>query len=228
MAPRNKRCRHILKPPQAAGFMPGISSSDNNAVVVLFEEYEALRLADYEQLRHDEAAALMRVSRPTFARMYESVRQKLALAFVESRSVVFSAGCAYFQSENITSKNNDVLVNLINTDMNKIVAIPCEGGVLSGHFGHAAEFAFVLCEGSEVKSVTMQQAPPHEPGLLPRWVAENGANVVIAGGMGSKAVELFRGNGVDVLTGAPGLEVEVLAKQFVDGKLTGGDNRCDH
>jgi len=209
--------------------LPDNNSSVNDAVVVLFEEYEALRLADYELLKHDAAALQMGVSRATFARIYESVRRKLAAAFVEAKPVVFQSGCAYFEHKNAEIQVvNNIIKPQTQSDMNKVIAIPCESGILTAHFGHAPEFAFVSCEGNEVKSVTMQSAPPHEPGLLPRWVAERGANVVIAGGMGSKAIELFRQNGVDVVTGVSGLEVEVLAKQFIDGKLTGGGNRCDH
>jgi predicted Fe-Mo cluster-binding NifX family protein len=112
--------------------------------------------------------------------------------------------------------------------MNEIVAIPCEAGVLANHFGHAPEFAFVEIENSSVKAVTMKKPPQHEPGILPRWVSENGATTVIAGGMGGKAIELFRQNNVNVVTGALNLEVEALATQFAEGKLTGGGNRCDH
>lgn len=229
MKPRNKRCRHILNPPQVVRYLPDCLDNDKEPVVLLFEEFEALRLADYELLKHDAAASHMRISRATFARIYESVRRKLAKAFVEARPVVFQSGFSFFEHKNIHSQ----LVNrnyqpLNELEMNKVIAIPCESGVLAGHFGHASEFAFITCEGNEVRTVAMEAAPAHEPGLLPRWVAERGAKVVIAGGMGSKAIELFRQNGVDVVTGAPGLEVEALAKQFIDGKLTGGDNRCDH
>ena len=195
--------------------------------MILFEEYEALRLADYEAFKHDEAAQRMNVSRATFARIYEKVRKKIAQAFVESRPIKFDAGCAYFTSER-TFKNSNTIVNTKINTMQKIVAIPCENGTLSTHFGHAAEFAFIQCEGEDVKVVSMKQAPPHQPGLLPRWVAEQGGNTVIAGGMGNKAIELFRQNNIDVITGAPAIGVEELAKQYITGKLTGGENRCDH
>ncbi len=228
MAPRKKRCRHILQPPGMDGFSPSCKKQDSEPVFILYEEYEAVRLADYEHYKHDEAARHMNVSRATFARIYEEVRKKIARAFVESRPIKFEAGCAFLQGNEASEKLNTLKHNSNNTIMNKTIAIPCENGILSTHFGHAAEFAFVECEGSEIKNVNMKQAPPHQPGLLPAWVAENGGNVVIAGGMGHKAIELFRNNNIDVVTGAPVAEVELLAKQYAEGKLTGGDNRCDH
>lgn len=228
MAPRKKRCRHIHEPPGFSGYVAREARASVEPVILLYEEYEALRLADYDALKHDEAAERMSVSRPTFARIYENVRKKIAKAFVESRPIKFEAGCAYFSC----NTNKTVISNGFNNkkikNMEKVIAIPCENGTLSTHFGHAAEFAFIQCEGEDVKSVSMKQAPPHQPGLLPRWVAEQGGNTVIAGGMGNKAIELFRQNNIDVVTGAPAIGVEELAQQYVSGKLTGGDNRCDH
>lgn len=229
MAPRKKRCRHILSPPGFYGYQPQEVDQAKKTVKILYEEYEALRLTDYEGLRHDQAADQMYVSRATFARMYERVRQKIALAFVESRPIHFEAGCAYFTCKAINTNNTDLLTDKNNTmTTTTTIAIPCENGVLSTHFGHAAEFAFIQCTGNEINAVSMKQAPPHQPGLLPRWVAEQGGSTVIAGGMGHKAIELFRQQNIDVVTGAPSVGVEDLARQFLQGKLTGGDNRCDH
>jgi predicted DNA-binding protein (UPF0251 family)/predicted Fe-Mo cluster-binding NifX family protein len=209
------------------GYNPQRSVTTNTGIDILFEEYEALRLADYVGLKHDEAAEKMNVSRPTFARIYESVRKKIAMAFVESRPIHFEVGSAFF-----SGRNKDVAINKfsnqqINT-MKQIIAIPSENGMLSNHFGHAPEFAFVECDGTEIKSVKMQVPPPHEPGILPKWVAEQGGKVVIAGGMGHKAIDIFQQHGVDVVTGANSLPVEELAKQFVEGNLTGSGNKCDH
>ncbi|PLX16062.1 MAG: hypothetical protein C0599_15740 [Salinivirgaceae bacterium] len=227
MAPRKKRCRHISTPPQMSGYYPERSIYTNAGINILFEEYEALRLADYEGLKHDEAAIKMNISRPTFARIYESVRKKIAMAFVESRPIHFEVGSAFFSGVNKDMNQFNFSNQQIN-NMKKILAIPSENGVLSNHFGHASEFAFVECEGTEVKSVKMQVPPPHEPGILPKWVAEQGGNVVIAGGMGHKAIDIFQRHGVDVVTGAESLPVEELARQFVEGTLTGSGNKCDH
>lgn len=209
------------------GYSPQRSVTTNVGINVLFEEYEALRLADYVGLKHDEAAEKMNVSRPTFARIYESVRRKIAMAFVESRPIHFEVGSAFFSGA-VKNVNHNKFSNQQINSMKKIIAIPAENGVLSNHFGHAPEFAFVECEGTEVKSVKMLAPPPHEPGILPKWVAEQGGNVVIAGGMGHKAIDVFQQHGVDVVTGVNSLPVEELAKQFVEGNLTGGGNKCDH
>lgn len=72
------------------------------------------------------------------------------------------------------------------------------------------------------------EAPPHEPGLLPRWLAEHGVDVVIAGGMGHRAKALFSQNRITVVVGAPALGVDELVSQYLAGTLKTGENICDH
>ena len=85
------------------------------------------------------------------------------------------------------------------------IAIPLAGGQLSAHFGHCQTFALVDVDADKRAIVTREDvaAPPHEPGLLPAWLAERGANMIIAGGMGQRAQDLFAGQGIDVVVGAP-------------------------
>ncbi|MBU4405486.1 MAG: ATPase, partial [Acidobacteria bacterium] len=71
-------------------------------------------------------------------------------------------------------------------------------------------------------------APPHEPGLLPKWLAERGANLIIAGGMGQRAQGLFVEHGIQVIVGAPAETPENLANSYLAGTLQAGDNVCDH
>jgi predicted Fe-Mo cluster-binding NifX family protein len=71
-------------------------------------------------------------------------------------------------------------------------------------------------------------APPHEPGLLPRWLAEQGVEMIIAGGMGQRAQDLFIRSGIKVYTGAPADAPELLVENFMAGSLSMGVNLCDH
>ena len=70
--------------------------------------------------------------------------------------------------------------------------------------------------------------PPHEPGLLPRWLGDRGVNLIIAGGMGSRAQGLFAERNIRVVTGAPADAPEALVRAYLDGSLQTGDNACDH
>ncbi len=110
------------------------------------------------------------------------------------------------------------------------VAIPTADGKLCMHFGHCEEFALVDADAEEKKimGVTKIVPPPHEPGLLPKWLHEKGATVIIAGGMGQRAQDIFKQNGIKVLVGAPADSPENLVMSYLDGTLKEGQNTCDH
>jgi len=110
------------------------------------------------------------------------------------------------------------------------IAIPVIDGKLSLHFGHCDIFALVDADPASKKILGRQDvnAPPHQPGLLPRWLAEKGANVIIAGGMGRRALDLFAEQGIQVVIGAPAEEPERLVADYLAGTLRSGENVCDH
>ncbi|HPO89602.1 MAG TPA: NifB/NifX family molybdenum-iron cluster-binding protein [Victivallales bacterium] len=110
------------------------------------------------------------------------------------------------------------------------IAIPTANGKLCPHFGHCEEFTFVLVDEKEKKiiSTSKEIPPPHEPGVLPRWLAEKKVNIIIAGGMGQRAQSLFMQNNIKVLVGASIESPKQLVLDFLDGKLQQGDNLCDH
>jgi len=116
------------------------------------------------------------------------------------------------------------------SDKSLRIAVPVANGRLCSHFGHCDTFA-VLDVDME-KTAIMSRAdlipPPHEPGLLPRWLQEKGADIIIAGGMGSRAQGLFAERGIKVITGASSEEPEKLVMNFLKGALVTGDNACDH
>ncbi|MCF8373784.1 MAG: DUF134 domain-containing protein [Bacteroidales bacterium] len=94
--PRRKRLRKVVAPPSFKGYRPyGHQNRSNGFVELLYEEYEALKLADYDLMSHHDACVLMGVSRPTFARIYESARRKIALALVETKEIRSVYGNAF-------------------------------------------------------------------------------------------------------------------------------------
>ena len=110
------------------------------------------------------------------------------------------------------------------------IAIPVADGKLCMHFGHCEQFALVEAdEASKTVTGTTYLTPPaHEPGVLPRWLHEQGASVIIAGGMGQRAQGLFSQNGITVVVGAVGGAPEELASAYLAGTLATGQNVCDH
>jgi uncharacterized protein len=102
MSPRSKKLRKISKPPVVSGFQPYGQNSEGKDVQPVFlhiEEYEAIRLCDYEMLNHHQAATFMDVSRPTLTRIYARARQKIAQALVEGSQIIIEGGKIYFDSD---------------------------------------------------------------------------------------------------------------------------------
>jgi len=110
------------------------------------------------------------------------------------------------------------------------IAIPIAAGKLAQHFGHCEHFALVDVDTAEKKIVGREDiaAPPHQPGLLPPWLAERGADMIIAGGMGQRAHGLFAQQGVQVIVGAPAEVPEKIVADYLAGTLMVGQNVCDH
>ncbi len=80
-------------PPPMEGFKPfGVPMRKLEPVVLLYEEYEAIRLADYEKLTQEKAAQKMNISRPTFTRLYDKARKNIAKAFVEGKAIFIQGG----------------------------------------------------------------------------------------------------------------------------------------
>ena len=110
----------------------------------------------------------------------------------------------------------------------KMIVVPVSGGKLSTHFGHVEQFAFVETQNGRIVRIEMRNPPAHEPGVIPQWLHEQGAHVAIVGGMSENAQQLLRGNGIEVVMGAPMDSPESLANQYLTNTLVSGENRCDH
>lgn len=89
----------MTNPPHFKGFRPIGLPEENSTVVLNYEEYEAIRLSDFEKLSQVEASKIMDVSRPTYARIYESARYKVAQSFVLGKAIVFEGGKVYYNSD---------------------------------------------------------------------------------------------------------------------------------
>jgi len=98
MSPRPKRNRQLDEPPIVTGFVPRNGDYDpNDAVILHLEEYESIKLSDYEGLTQLDASKRLQISRPTFTRIYDAARKKVAKAFVENKSISIEGGDVVFK-----------------------------------------------------------------------------------------------------------------------------------
>ena len=110
------------------------------------------------------------------------------------------------------------------------IALPVMNGRLCAHFGHSDSFALLDVDKQEKTIIHSTQipSPGHQPGVLPRWLHEQGANIIITGGMGSRAKDLFESHGISVIMGVPEDTPERLVQSYLEGSLVTGENICDH
>ena len=108
------------------------------------------------------------------------------------------------------------------------IAIPLVQGKLSLHFGHCDQFGIFEIDNGKIINRTDEVPPAHEPGVLPKWLHGMGVNVIIAGGMGQRAQQLFAQNKIEVVIGAQAGSPEELVSAYLQNTLVTGDNICDH
>ncbi|MBP6231212.1 MAG: DUF134 domain-containing protein [Paludibacteraceae bacterium] len=98
--PRPQQHRTLLTPPKMKGFKPfGIPGKHLESVILLYDEYESMRLLDYEGLNQEQAAERMNISRPTLTRIYEKARKTIAQALVEGKMIRIEGGNVSFNSQ---------------------------------------------------------------------------------------------------------------------------------
>jgi predicted Fe-Mo cluster-binding NifX family protein len=110
------------------------------------------------------------------------------------------------------------------------IAVPVANGRLCPHFGHCSQFVIHEVDPATRRTIRREYLtpPPHEPGILPRWLHEQGVNAVIAGGMGQRAQQLFAQSGIKVIVGAPDRDPDEIVAAYLAGSLEAGENVCDH
>jgi len=116
----------------------------------------------------------------------------------------------------------------------KKIALACEdnkglNGQISQHFGRCPSYLVVDVEGNEIKKSDIISNPYYEnhiPGVVPKFISEQGASVMIAGGMGPRAIDMFSNLGIEVVTGAIGNVGNVL-KAYLQGEISGVEP-CKH
>ncbi len=110
----------------------------------------------------------------------------------------------------------------------KIFAIPTINKKLCAHFGHCENFALVETRDDQIIKVDYVHPPEHQPGTYPKFLASKGVQVIIAGGLGVKAQELFTQNNIEVFIGINSDSPEKLVEQYLQDQLQSGQNLCDH
>ncbi|MBL7139238.1 MAG: NifB/NifX family molybdenum-iron cluster-binding protein [Bacteroidales bacterium] len=108
------------------------------------------------------------------------------------------------------------------------VAVPTQNNLLTAHFGHCEKFAIIDIEDNIIVNETHVDPPIHQPGVYPQFLAQQGVDLIIAGGMGMKAQNLFAQYNIKVYIGVQNGTPKQLAEDYLKNQLQTGRNLCDH
>lgn len=108
------------------------------------------------------------------------------------------------------------------------IAIATNNGKVSGHFGHCEGFTVYTINDNKIQSEEFLKSPKHQPGVLPKFLVNNDVNIIMAGGMGGKAQEIFNGENIEVVVGVAG-GINHVISEYLEGKIESSESNCnDH
>jgi len=219
---RGKKDRFCRRLSDQKIYIPyGKSPQALDKVTINLDEFEAIRLCDYDGKSQIEASKQMGLSRGTLQRLLLSGRKKIIDGFFHSKAIIVKNG-----NENIKFKGeNNMTIDLKSTVR---IAFPTNDKVnVEEHFGHCKFFAIFTVNDKEIMDTEYVSAPPHQPGLLPKFLSELNANAIITGGMGQMAINLFKEANIEVILGARG-SIETNLSEYLGGDLYSTGSACQH
>jgi predicted Fe-Mo cluster-binding NifX family protein len=111
-------------------------------------------------------------------------------------------------------------------DIKVKIAIPTVNGVMSGHFGHCEKFYIAEIKNNEIIDKYFLTPPPHEFGVFPKWLAEEGVSVLLCGGIGYKAIQIFNEFGVQVISGIMKTDLNEIIRDFLNDSIVAEGGTC--
>ena len=223
--PRTTKCRKICSFPDFYSFVPEEADAGNiQTVMMSLDEYETLRLLDYEGLNQEEGALRMGVARTTVTAMYESARKKLVSAVVEGKRLRIAGG-----NIKIDRERSGFSVNLKSKgDKAMRVAVTYDNGNVFGHFGKTEQFKVYDIEDGKVVNSQILGTNGEGCGALAGILNIADVDALICGGIGGGAVNAIEEAGIKLYAGACG-NTDAAVEALIAGTLEAiGEANCDH
>lgn len=234
--PRPQKCRRICQAPRYDCFHPK-GKPDAAVIVLTLDEYEVIRLVDFEKRTHEQCALQMNVSRTTITEIYESARFKLADSIVNGKSIEIAGGsiqlcdgsasaccgrpCKIYGCESAPSLNQK-------GENTMRIAVTYENDNIFQHFGHSSQFKIYDIEDGKIVKAEVVDTNGSGHGALAGFLVMQRADAVICGGIGGGAQMALARMGIQLYGGCVGNCDEAVLK-LIEGKLDfNPDVRCDH
>ncbi len=214
---RQRRIKHF---PDHWSFSSADKEGRKEEIIMSLDEYETIRLIDYEGKTQEECASSMDVARTTVTAIYDSARRKLSEMMIEGKTLRISGGIYLLSSQlnqSIERKQHNM----------KRIAVTYENGMVGQHFGHTEEFKlYDVQDGSIVREqVISTNGEGH--GMLAGMLKEVETDLLICGGIGMGARMALQEAGIALIPGTQGVADEVV-KAFLNDTLQYDPNETCH
>lgn len=208
--------RRVRATPARSLFVPsdgeGAASFSGTEVRLSLDEFEAIRLADFEGLYQEAAALRMGISRQTFGRIVEAARKKVAEALVRGTPLRVGGG------NTITDPNQEKRMK---------IAVPTKEGNVDDHFGHCSHYSIFAVEGEKIvgeETLAAAEGCGCKSGIGGE-LARAGVQTMLAGNIGTGAVRVLGSFGIQVIRGASG-PVKNAVGAYLAGALKDTGTDC--
>lgn len=234
--PKPQRCRRICHEPKFVKFSPdGVKNVET--VSLSTDEFEVIRLVDYESKTHKECAAQMDISRTTVTEIYENARRKIADSIINGRRLVISGGnyricdgsafpCCGKKCKK--QKQYSKLKKSLKGENIMKIAVTYENGEIFQHFGHTEQFKFYDVENGKITDTQVADTNGSGHGALSGFLTANKVDVLICGGIGGGAQTALSEAGIQLYGGVSG-KADDAVNALITGTLSFNPNvSCSH
>ncbi len=229
--PRPKRCRRICREPDVTFFLPK-NANNEECVFLTMDEFEAIRLIDFENQTHEQCAKQMDISRSTVTEIYESARSKIADSLVNGKGLVIEGGnyklCdgkSEWCYKKICKKR---FKKCLKGDNIMRIAVTYKNEEIFQHFGHTDQFKFYDVEDDKIVSSEIVDTNGQGHGALANFLTSNKVDVLICGGIGGGAQKVLSEAGIQLYGGVQG-NADAAVQAFLVNTLSfNPDIHCHH
>lgn len=231
---RPRRCRRICEEPAYDQFIPrGFAGGEG--ILLSVDEYEVIRLIDYERFTHEQCGRQMDISRTTVTEIYASARRKLADCIVNGRPLSISGGhyhlcngdgLCHNRSCKKTGVRNIIMKKKGEQEMR--IAVTYENEMIYQHFGHTSQFKLYDVEDGTVRDSRVVDTNGQGHGALAGFLAGLEVDILICGGIGGGAQTALSEAGIQLFGGVKGAADEAV-RAYLAGSLSYDANvQCSH
>ncbi len=227
--PRPIKCRRVCCLPKCTSFVPTHSqsgSTETNCPIILsVDEYETIRIINYEGKNQEYCATQMEVSRTTVTAIYMTAREKIAKSLVEGRTLFIQGGNFKECPIACCCRNNP---SFSNKEVHMKLAITYKDGSVFQHFGHTEFFKIYTIEQGQIVSSEIVPTNGSGHGALADFLQNLGVTSLICGGIGGGAKEALAEKNIVIYGGVTG-NADEKATDLLAGKLVfNPDVMCSH